>query len=42
MATAVDGLGGTERHWRGVFAGMETLERLFPAATDAEPRASHP
>ncbi|MFD4924300.1 amino acid adenylation domain-containing protein [Streptomyces goshikiensis] len=42
MATAVDGLGGTERHWRGVFAGMETLERLFPAATDAEPRTSHP
>ncbi|MGW1938048.1 amino acid adenylation domain-containing protein [Streptomyces goshikiensis] len=42
MATAVDGLGGTERHWRGVFAGMETLEGLFPAATDAEPRTSHP
>lgn len=42
MATAVDGLGGTERHWRGVFAGTETLERLFPAATDAEPRTSHP
>lgn len=42
MATAVDGLGGTERHWRGVFAGTETLERLFPAATAAEPRTSHP
>ncbi|MFI5641142.1 amino acid adenylation domain-containing protein [Streptomyces goshikiensis] len=42
MATAVDGLGGTERHWRGVFAGMETLERLFPAAADSEPRTSHP
>ncbi|MCX4539346.1 amino acid adenylation domain-containing protein [Streptomyces sp. NBC_01565] len=44
MATAVDGLSGTERHWRAVFAGVETLERLFPAvaADAAQPRASHP
>lgn len=44
MATAVDGLSGTVRHWRAVFAGVETLEGLFPAgvAEDAvQPRATH-
>lgn len=35
MATAVDGPSGTERYWRGVFAGVETLERMFPAAPAA-------
>lgn len=44
MATAVDGLSGTVRHWRAVFAGVETLEGHFPAgvAEDAlRPRATH-
>ncbi|WP_073920065.1 amino acid adenylation domain-containing protein [Streptomyces sp. CB00455] len=44
MATAVDGLSATERHWRAVFAGVVTLEGLFPAgaAEDAvQPRATH-
>ncbi|MFG2113807.1 amino acid adenylation domain-containing protein [Streptomyces sp. NPDC048718] len=41
MTSAVDGRdgpgGGAERYWRGVFAGVDTLERVFPTRPPSGP-----